>query len=144
MAKSNVWKVPHGEVWADEREGARHASAIFATESVAIRHHLDALILKLAAAQAGSLAAVRASRRHAEAALAILDGSDEVMCEHARVFGVARTADEWQCHGCGANWPASTAAFGPATVRTQRAVSARAPLAARADAEDVAAPVTSP
>jgi hypothetical protein len=74
-------------------------------DRVAIRHHLDTLLLRLAAAQAGSLDAVRESRRHAEAVLEILNGSDEVMCEHARFSGVGQTADEWRCDGCGASWP---------------------------------------
>jgi hypothetical protein len=112
-------------------------------ETVAIRHHLGALILKLAAAQAGSLEAVRESRRHAEAALAILDGAEEVMCEHARVFGVGQTADAWLCEGCGASWPKSTAALRPAPVRTHRKVRDRAPVSTLADPDHLDAPVNS-
>jgi hypothetical protein len=35
MERSNVWTVPHGEAWANKREGAKRASKIFATKAAA-------------------------------------------------------------------------------------------------------------
>jgi hypothetical protein len=101
---------------------AQHVITSADADTVAIRHHLDTLILKLATAQAGSHDAVRESRKHAEAALEILNRSDEVMCEHARFSGISETADEWQCDGCGASWPKSAAPIRPAPLRTHRKV----------------------
>jgi hypothetical protein len=87
---------------------AQHETTSTDADTVAIRHHVDTLILKLAAAQAGSIHAVRESRRHAEAVLEILNGSGEVVCEHARFSGVAQSDEEWRCNGCGASWPKNT------------------------------------
>lgn len=87
---------------------AQHEITSSDADTVAIRHHVDTLILKLAAAQAGSIHAVKESRRHAEAVLEILNGSGEVVCEHARFSGVAQSDEEWRCNGCGASWPKRT------------------------------------
>jgi hypothetical protein len=112
-------------------------------ETVAIRHHLDALILKLAAAQAGSLDAVRDSRIHAEAALELLAGRREAACEHARIFGLGQTPDEWRCDGCGARWPKGAAAMRPAIARTGRPARESAPIPTRVDSERLDEPVNS-
>jgi hypothetical protein len=85
-------------------------------DAVAIRHHLDALMLKLAEAQAGSMEAVRQSRRHAEAALRLLP---EGSCEHAGVSGLREVGGHWMCDGCGASWPAR--AVGPRRARGRHA-----------------------
>ena len=138
MAKSNAATVSHAAEWGQGREAAEPFSEDAAAhvprparrtlaggdqtghlihdcggevaERLAIRHHLDTLILKLAAAQAGSLDAVREGRIHALAALAVLDRPSEVGCEHARVSGLAQSSREWMCEGCGAHWPKSPAA----------------------------------
>jgi hypothetical protein len=113
------------------------------SETVAIRHHLDTLILKLAAAQAGSLDAVRDSRMHAEAALAILNGSEEVMCEHARFSGVGQTDEAWMCEGCGASWPKSASVKPPPPLRTHRRVHDPAPIATVPDPDALGEPINS-
>jgi hypothetical protein len=114
-------------------------------DTVAIRHHLDTLILKLAAAQAGSIDAVRESRRHAEAALDILNRSREAVCEHARVSGVRQAGERWTCDGCGATWPTGVerGAGRPALLRTQRRVHDPEPLAGRPGACELDEPVSS-
>jgi hypothetical protein len=114
-------------------------------DTVAIRHHLDTLILKLAAAQAGSIDAVRESRRHAEAALDVLNRSGEALCEHARIAGVGQAGERWTCDGCGATWPMGLATSGgrPAPLRTQRRVHDPEPVAGRPDACELDEPVSS-
>jgi hypothetical protein len=85
--------------------GAPEVASAVVVDLVAMRHHLDTVILKLATAQAGSFDAVKESRRHAEALLEMLVRADEVVCEHARFAGVNETSDGWECNGCGACWP---------------------------------------
>lgn len=109
MGTSNIATIPRVTA-RGEAEHPTHDCEGESAERLAIRHHLDTLILKLAAAQAGSPAAVRESRTHALAALAILDRPDDVACEHARVSGLTESSREWMCEGCGAHWPKRTAA----------------------------------
>jgi hypothetical protein len=35
MAKASVWTVPHGDAWANKREGAKRASKVFPTKAAA-------------------------------------------------------------------------------------------------------------
>jgi hypothetical protein len=117
VLKANARTVRKSDAWAATQEDAALASdvvsrvACTAIERVALRHHLDTLILKLAAAQAGSVDAAKESRRHAEAVREMLIGSDERACEHVRLAGVSETADGWECEGCGARWPGGLVAI---------------------------------
>jgi hypothetical protein len=35
MAKMNVWTIPHGDAWANKREGAKRVSRVFPTKAAA-------------------------------------------------------------------------------------------------------------
>jgi hypothetical protein len=101
VATINARTMLDDDDWVKGCEGVREG-----IDATAVRHHLDALVLKLAEAQAGSMEAVRQSRRHAEAALALLP---EGSCDHAKASGLREVGDHWMCDGCGATWPARAA-----------------------------------
>ncbi|MEO5941771.1 MAG: hypothetical protein ABIZ72_12045 [Candidatus Limnocylindrales bacterium] len=109
-----------------------------------IRRHLEALLSTIATAQAGSIEAAKASRRHAEAALRSLNGLDERLDEQTHTSALRSPADAHACPACGrGSSEVIPAGMRPPLLRARRRDQVPDPVPVLLDADDLNAPVNS-